>query len=303
MPRLLFIWNPTSRKLRPDCLEPAVGVVREAGWQVELQRTGWATHAVDLAREAANDGFDVVAACGGDGTVNEVVNGLAGSRTALAVIPGGTANVWAKEIGLPLDPLLAARLVVEGERRAVDVGRAGDRRFLLMAGVGFDAHVVERMTPGLKRRLGAASFIALGARELLRYREAPEELTVDDRTVSTPVFWLLLGNTRSYGGAISITNRALVDDGQLDVCVLQHAGVLRFARYGLPMLLGRLNGARGVLWERARTLEVEGVSLPVQVDGEPAGRTPMRFDVEPGALLAIVPPGCRSALFTRGSKL
>jgi len=299
VPKARLVWNPVARRLAASQVEAAVADLRAAGWEIDLRRTESPQHATALAQEAAKAGFDVVAACGGDGTVNEVINGLAGSPTALAVIPGGTANVWAKEVGLPKDPRHATRLIVEGERRTIDVGVAGDRRFLLMAGVGFDAYVVNCVPPALKRRLGAASYLLQGLRELLRYRSAAQTLRLDGRDLATPVFWLVLGNTRSYGGVVRITNRSLVDDGLLDLCVFQEAGVARFARYGLRILAGRHGGSPGTIWERVRTLEVDGPALPVQVDGEPAGSTPMRFRVEPGAVHVIVPAGCRSPLFSR----
>lgn len=298
MPKVRLVWNPLARRLTAPKLEAAVAHLRAAGWEADLRRTEGPRHATALALQAATAGFDVVAACGGDGTVNEVVNGLAGSSTALAVVPGGTANVWAKEVGLPRDPLRAARLIVEGERRTVDVGSAGGRRFLLMAGAGFDAHVVNRVAPTVKQRLGAASYVLQGLRELVRYQGAPQTLHLDGRECATPVFWLVLGNTRSYGGVVRITNRALVDDGLLDLCVFQQPGVFPFAFYGLGILAGRHGGARGTVWERVHVLEVDGPPLPVQVDGEPAGHTPMRFWAEPGALQAIVPARCRSPLFS-----
>lgn len=299
MPKARFVWNPVSRRLDQPRLEAAAAWLQDQGWSVEVRRTQRPLHGIELAAEAARAGFDVVAACGGDGTVNEVVNGLAGSPTALAVLPGGTANVWAKEVGVPWDARRAVRLIVEGERRAIDVGCAGSRRFLLMAGAGFDAHIVEHVGAGLKRALGASSYVAQGFRELLGYRGAEQTLRLDGREVRTPVFWLVLGNTRSYGGAVRITNRSFVDDGLLDLCIFQDPGVLRFALYGVRILSGLQRLSHRVIWERVRTLEIEGTPLPVQVDGELAGETPMRLHVEPGALQAIVPASPRSRLFSR----
>ncbi len=299
MPRARFVWNPVSRRLAQPKLEEAAAWLLDQGWDVEVRRTQHPLHAVELAGEAAAAGVDVVAACGGDGTVNEVVNGLAGSQTALAVLPGGTANVWAKEAGIPRDPRRAVRLIVEGERRAVDVGCAGARRFLLMAGAGFDAHIVGHVSPAVKRALGASSYVTQGFRELLGYRGAEQTLRIDGEEVRSPVFWLVLGNTRSYGGAVRITNQSLVDDGLLDLCVFQDPGVLRFALYGVRILSGLQRLSHRVIWRRVRRIEIEGPPLPVQVDGELAGETPMCFRIEPGALHAIVPAGSRRALFSR----
>src|SRR5207247_1264597 len=116
----------------------ASDVWRDHGWTVDIQPTLEPGDGTRIAREAAAQGYDVVVAAGGDGTVNEVVNGLAGTETALAALPIGTVNVWVRELGLPLHPRAAAEALLGAQVRAIDLGRAGDRYFLLMAGVGFD---------------------------------------------------------------------------------------------------------------------------------------------------------------------
>jgi diacylglycerol kinase (ATP) len=128
--RAVFIVNPVARGIPSSAkLEMAAAWLESQGWEPTIEPTGARGHATALAREAAESGCDVVVGCGGDGTVNEIVNGLAGSETALAVIRGGTANVWAKEAGIPRDPLAAVRLVSEGRRRRMDLGVVeGDAR-------------------------------------------------------------------------------------------------------------------------------------------------------------------------------
>src|SRR5262245_17261226 len=128
MPRALIIRNPASRRqLSSAQFEAAAGILRSAGWDVTTSITERAGHATDVAREAAAQLIDVIVANGGDGTINAIVNGLAGSEAALAVLPGGTANVWAKEAGIPKDPAKAMRIVLEGERKRVDLGIANGR--------------------------------------------------------------------------------------------------------------------------------------------------------------------------------
>src|SRR5437588_6434197 len=147
----VLIHNPVSRAAASrDRLEDAVAAAHAAGWSVTIVPTDGPAHATAIARDAAAAGSDVIIVSGGDGTINEAVNGIAGTETALAVLPGGTANVWAKEIGVRKDPLAAMRQMLTGERRRIDLGRAGDRYFLLMAGIGLDGAVVARMTPGFK---------------------------------------------------------------------------------------------------------------------------------------------------------
>ena len=267
------------------------------GWETSLETTAAPGHATELARVAAQRGLDAVVACGGDGTVHEVANGLAGSPTALAVVPGGTANVWAKEARLPRRPAAAVRLLAEGETRTIDLGRAGDRYFLLMAGVGFDAAIVRRVSGALKRRLGAASYLLHGLRLGLTYRAAPAELLVDEEQQPGKVYWLLLGNTRNYAGLLNITDQALADDGELDLCLLRTGGLPKLAWLVAWVLLRRHHRRAGVLYRRVASLEVRTPGLPVQVDGEYLTETPLRFEVAQGALQVVVPRGLRSPLF------
>jgi len=261
--------------------------------------------ATKLARRAASSGSSVVVACGGDGTIHEVVNGLAGSDATLAVIPGGTANVWAKDARLPRDPLEAANVIDGGRRRRVDLGliewapprwarpdRGAEKRyFLLMAGVGLDAHVVARVSQGWKRRLGAAAYVLTAAREALFYKSRPVELELDGRErLNLRLGWMLAGNTRCYGGVTHVTSRALVDDGLLELLIFRGYDLLRATGYGLATLAGWHHGAPGVAYRQAAEIDVAGPSaLPVQADGEFVGYTPLKLKVVPGALQVLVP--------------
>ncbi len=268
-----------------------------SGWETSLEVTEGPGHATELARAAAGRALDAAVACGGDGTVNEVANGLVRSPTALAVVRGGTANVWAKEAHLPKSIDAAVRVVEDGETRTIDLGRAGDRYFLLMSGVGFDAAIVRAVADGLKRQLGAAAYLVSGLRLGLTYGARETDLLADGEPLSGPLYWLLLGNTRNYAGVIDLTHRALVDDGELDLLVLRRGGLLRLG-WLLPWaLLRRHDGRAHVVYRRVTSLEVRTPGLPVQVDGEYLTETPMRFEAASAALRVLVPRGLRSGLF------
>lgn len=295
--RALLIVNPAARGA------PPIGKLRAAaealnGWETSLNETSAAGDATDMAREAARMGIDVVVACGGDGTVNEVANGLAGSETALAAVRGGTANVWAKEIGLPKDPAKAIGLLPNGDRRTVDLGLAGDRYFLLMAGIGFDASIVQRVSSSLKRRLGAIAYAIPAIGRAFGHRAVEADLVVDGEPKPSPLYWLLLGNTRNYGGVLGLTHMARTDDGLLDVCLLQHGGPPRLAWLALWALFKRHQHRAEVVYEKVRSLDVQTPGLPVQIDGEYLGETPMTFSVAPGALHVIVPHGSENPMFS-----
>lgn len=294
----LLIRNPVARHALsgPD-LARALAVAREAGWHIECVETDACGHATELARAAASRGIDVVIVHGGDGTINEAANGLAGTQTALAGMRGGTANIWVKEIRLPKGPEQAMRAIVSGERRRVDLGRAGGRYFLLMCGLGIDAAIVPRVSARLKRRIGALAYIIAGVSVALRTRPWPVRMTVDETGSETPLYFAVIGNTRSYGGVVNIAHRALVDDAALDLVLMRRGGVLRLLRDSLLLLLRRHDHSPNVRYTRARTIEIATPGVPVQLDGEAHGATPMRFEVAPLALTVIVPRGLRSPLF------
>jgi YegS/Rv2252/BmrU family lipid kinase len=302
--RALLIYNPAARGApKLDRLRAAAGGV--AGWEIAIELTSASGHATELARRAVRDGLEAVIACGGDGTVNEVANGLAGSTTALAVVRGGTANVWAKEIHAPKNPARALRLLAEGETRTIDLGRAtwsasggGERHFVCMAGVGFDAAIVRELAGGLKRRFGAASYIMAGFRRALRYRAVDAELVADNETLSCRLYWLTLGNTRNYGGVLNLAHMAKADDAKLELLVLGRGGVLRFAWLAVQVLLKRHHRRPDIVYRSVSSVDVRTAGLPVQIDGEYLGETPLRFAVAPGALRVIVPAGLKSPLFS-----
>jgi YegS/Rv2252/BmrU family lipid kinase len=296
--RALAIYNPVARGAPPVARLRAAAESLD-GWEVSLQETGHAGHATALAREAAQRGLDAVVACGGDGTVNEVANGLAHSQTALAVVRGGTANVWAKEARLPKKVDAAVGLLAEGETRTIDLGLARERYFLLMAGVGFDAAIVREVSSTLKRRIGAAAYLLHGIQRAITYRTRQAELTADGVSMPDGLYWLLLGNTRSYAGVLNVTHLAQADDGRLDLCLLRKGGLLRLAWLAPWVLLGRHQKRPEVLYQRLTSFEIATAGLPVQVDGEYLGETPMRFEVAPAALRVIVPRALKSALFAR----
>ncbi len=295
--RALLIYNPVARGApKLDRLRAAAGGV--AGWEIIVEATTVPGHATQLAKRAAAEGYDAAIACGGDGTVNEVANGLASRTTALAVVRGGTANVWAKETGVPKNAAKALRVLSDGETRTVDLGRVGERYFLLMAGVGFDAAIVRALSGGVKKRFGAAAYIIAGLRSSFSYRTSPARLDFDGETLETSLYWLMVGNTRNYGGVLNITPMAKADDGRLEALLLQRGGWLRLT-WLLPwVLLKRHHRRAHVLHRSVTAAEVLTAGFPVQIDGEYLGETPVRIEVAPGALRVIVPRGLKSPLFS-----
>lgn len=293
--RARLIANPAARTLPSrDRLATAPAWLRLHGWEADSFVSNDSAHTTELAREAAELGYDVVIAAGGDGTVNEVVNGIANSHTALAVIPGGTGNVWTREMGTPWHPGSVAATLERGRRVRVDLGLAGERYFLLMASVGIDSQVVAIVESGSKARLGRGAYISRGLKEVLRYRGVQAEITADGDTWQMPLFLALVGNTRSYGGMISISHEASATDGMLDLVAYQAGGLGRFALDLVRTAIHRHLGWGGARYKRVREAFIRtDPPLPVQVDGEVIGETPMRFSIVPRALDVIIPASSR----------
>jgi diacylglycerol kinase (ATP) len=306
MPTAMVIINPVSPHLPPRRdLRDALSWLREQGWEADRVVTRCPGDATALACAAAQQGRSLVVVCGGDGTISEAANGLAGSDTALAVIPAGTANVWAKEVGIPRRPLAALEVAVHGQARRIDLGLASgsageeERYFLLMAGLGLDGRIAAALPLGVKRYLGATTYAVSAVRESLRYRGRPVTLLFDGAPVRTRLLMMIVGNTRNYAGVTQITRRAYADDGLLDVCVFSGLDTLDIILQTLRVIAGAHLRSASVLQRRVRRLEVRSdTPLPVQLDGDFCPAYPTAFQVAPAALTVMVPPH-RLPLFRR----
>ena len=300
MKKASIIFNPFARNAPAlERLRTAGGAFRPDGWEVEVLRTEALLHAVSLAGEAADRGSEVVFACGGDGTVNEVVNGLAGKQAALGIIRGGTGNVFGKEVHVPRHFAEALNVLIDGEDYLFDIGQAGDRYFLLMAGIGFDGSVVRRVPTGPKRFLGTTSYVIWGAAEAVRFQSRQVDLLVDGKPEDIELYWLLVANTRSYGGVVDVASTAIADDGLFDAYAFAGRGLPWMLMTGSRIALRRHHGAPGVHFHRAAKIEIVTPGMDVQADGEYFGQTPMAFAIVPRALTVRLPRGGARRLMSR----
>ena len=284
------------------------------GWDVDVRASEAEMHAAALAREAAAAGSQVVFACGGDGTLNEVINGLVGTPARLAVLRGGTGNVFGKEVRVPRKLEAALEVIDRGREYRFDLGYAegegvagtsalGRKRryFLLMAGAGFDGAVVRRVPKRPKRLLGTASYVIWGAAEALRFKSREVSLVLDGQRRTDPrLYWLLLGNTRSYGGVADVALKAIADDGLLDVYMFAGGGIPWIIATGARIALKRHQHARGVDYACARSLTIETPGLQVQADGEYFGESPMTLGVETRVLPVLLFPGAPERIIRGG---
>ncbi len=222
--RALLVTNPKAGQGGVD-LTDAMTVLQSNGWDVTVRQKLHGDMAIDLASQAVEQGFNVIVDCGGDGTLSEIVNGVAGTDIAIGTLPGGTANVWAHEMGISEKLPQAAMQLVTATRRRVDIGHVDvngkhGTYFLLMAGLGIDAAVMARVNKKLKNRIGklAIGMAAIGA--LSDVTVAPVHVELDGANWHGKVSQIVIGNTRRYGGDASMTPEAYANDGQLDVCLI-----------------------------------------------------------------------------------
>lgn len=297
----VVIANPTSGSYSHYArqLEETLDHLRRSGWRIELRLTKEAGDARQHAREAVAQQVNVVIAAGGDGTINEVIQELAGSETALGVLPFGTVNVWAREMNIPLDSAGAGAVLLDGKKQRVDLGKVNDRYFLLMVGIGLDAVIAQAVEKKPIKRLGVLGYLLVGAWLGLGFESFRAYLTIDGRLLRRNALQIVVGNTQLYGGAIKYTWQAKCDDGLLDVCVVRRRSMLGRLMVMWDFLFHREQRQQWVSYERCKTLELHTRKpVAMQVDGDPSGYTPARFTIVPGALKVIVPRQTATGLFT-----
>jgi len=303
-----LIYNPTAGPWDVRrALKRVRSYLRRRGWSVGLQLTKKAGDATTLARAAAQAGYDVVVVAGGDGTINEAVNGLVGTRTALGVLPVGTGNMWAKQLGIPTytltNPLRlreAAAYLAEGSIHRVDVGQANNRYFLCWAGIGLDAQVTTEMEPRKRRtkRLGVLPYVVAAVTVARDFQGVRTRVSLDGDIVRGRTLLILVSNIQQYIGMLNVAREARMDDGLLDVFVFKGMGLQYAARHLLKIVSRRHLQDPKVVHRQARRIEVwTEWAIPVQVDGDPIGATPITLKVVPRALSVLVPPSAPRSLF------
>jgi diacylglycerol kinase (ATP) len=317
-----LIYNPSGGQVvvRHE-LDNVAAFLNRYGWSLTLRETSKPLEATELARHAANRGARVVIAAGGDGTVNEVANGLVNTDAALGVLPVGTSNSWALQMGIPaLNPKLpgtpvvkmiatleeriarplpanyyrkvlldAARVLVERHTVAVDMGELSGRYFLMWAGIGFDAASAKSVSLKEKRALGSWAYVLSTVKSAYRYSGTDVRLNLDGKVVKVDTPFIVVSNIQLYGGMVEIGAKACVNDAKLDVCIFKGDGFFTFVQHAMKVLTHRHLQDPKVEYYQCREIVVESAhSLPVHVDGEPFTRTPVAIHTVPSSLKAIV---------------
>jgi len=320
--RAIIIYNPASGRRkggRQREIELARDELRDAGIQTELAATSCAGNGIELARQASAT-TDLVIVCGGDGTINEVANGLALSQTPMAILPAGTANVLAKELGVPRNIRAAAHMIPGARYRRIALGAidylapvnaseaaasssAGAefdddsdvavptvRYFVCVAGAGPDGALVRGVHAGVKHRTGQAAYWLEGFRQLALYRFPAFQ--VDDGSGTRQARLLVIGRTKHYGGPFRITTEAGLDQDSFELMAINSRNPLRYLMWLASLYLERLRSDPRIRFWKAREftcIAENGVAVHAQADGEPIGGLPLRFRVVSDALTLCVP--------------
>lgn len=284
-------------------IEEAARILNAAGIRTELAPTTGRGSATGIARHAVAQNRELVIACGGDGTVNEVINGLAGSSVPMALLPAGTANILAKELGIPWNIPAAARMIPTSNMRRIALGSVmnasaegrveesqGCRYFLCVAGAGPDGAMVQAVDPELKDRAGIMAFWAEGVRQLIKYSFPRMSISRAQSNLSATL--IVVGRTANYGGPFRITSGASLFEDDFEIVAYTTGSRFRYL-VALPALLfGQLRKMKGIFAWKTREvtcLPANGQTIYAQVDGEPVGTLPLHFRIVPDALTLVVP--------------
>ncbi len=287
-----MIFNPVAGRRRRRRVNRFIAACAAGGAKVDLHQTSGPGDAQSVASRASHGAYDAVVAAGGDGTVNETINGMmldeARPALPLGILPLGTANVLAHELALPRDPEQAARVVLAGGRRRVALGVANGRHFALMTGVGFDAAVVAAVDPGWKRLLHQGAYVLASLQTLRRFPFPTYRVTVEGKTFAARS--LIACKARHYGGPFVLAPKADLTVPSFQMLLFERGGILATCRYGLDLLCGRLSRARGVRLLEAAEVLIEGPEGdPVQSDGELITHLPLSLAIAKTPLDILVP--------------
>jgi diacylglycerol kinase (ATP) len=282
----IVILNPAARSERARRWHERVQEMTEGAVICATSRCG---DAESIARRAAAEGFETIVAAGGDGTINEVVNGIAGTEAALGLLPMGTMNVFALELGIPASNLGRCWEIIQKQNtRLIDMPRANNKHFVQLAGVGLDAQVVKETSRAFKRSFGPLSYLVSAAQ--IAGRRPPRLRIESANAVTGEGSFVLVGNGRLYGGPFPFFKNAVIDDGLLDVVIFKQLGYLEIIKYLQNVVFSsaiRLPEVEYFQTERLRVTSDENV--PVEIDGELIGECPVEFQMLKQKLRVLVP--------------
>ena len=286
MKNTVIIFNPAARGARTQRLRTQLEKLARGTTLCATSHAGEAEH---LARNAAEEGYERIVAAGGDGTINEIVNGIAGHNVTLGLLPLGTMNVFATELGLPVNDLARCWKIIQRNRTYnVDLPRANRKHFVQLAGVGLDAQAVKETSRAFKRNFGPLSYLISAVQ--IASRTPPVLRIESEDAISGEGSFVLVGNGRLYGGRFPFFKQAVMNDGLLDVIVFKRLGYVDIIRYLQDVVFTPQISSPEVEYFQTRRLRVSSEeSVPVEIDGELVGNCPVEFKIRAGGLRVVTP--------------
>ena len=283
----IVILNPTAGS--PEHIRSWQDRAESLAGDCPLRVTSHSGEAEALARRAVEEGFARIVAAGGDGTVSQVANGLAGSNAILGVLPMGSVNVFAMELGLPLHNLQRCWDIIEDTNlRLIDMPSANEKYFVQLAGVGLDAQVVKETSLAFKRSFGPLSYLISAAQ--IAARQPPKLFIESEHTSVEEGSFVLVGNGRLYGGPFPFFKQAVIDDGLFDVVVFKRLGYLEIIRYLQDVVFSADIKVPEIEYFQTRQLRITSEQdVPLELDGELAGNCPVDFRIRTRALRVLAP--------------
>jgi len=284
--KALFIVNPKCRGLKKlQSFDRLKDIFLDKKIDLEIYETFSSGDATKKADTEKNN-YDLIIAGGGDGTINEVINGIANSKTQFGIIPLGTENVLAQELKISLDPKKALLNILNGSSHKVDLGKANGRYFILMAGIGFDAYVASEVEPVLKELLGSAAYHLTAIQKVFEYSHTKLNIEADGKKYEG--YFVVVGNVKLYGGKIKLTYHAAIDDGYVDLCIFQKKDVFSIIRYLFGATVQMHHLMPDVEYFKAKKIKITAEEpVLVHTDCEIIGKTPVEIEVCPKALNMI----------------
>jgi len=293
--RIELIVNPLAGGKKVETYLPIIREILGTGNSLSFAVTREKNSAFREAQKASQEDYDLIVVCGGDGTLNEVINGVVSSNNSIPIgfVPCGTSNIYALSAGIPFDPVLACEIVLEKHMKKIDVGKVGTgdsiRYFVSMAGIGYDASVIQSLKPSLVRTIGGIpAHLATGMFKLAKYRGTELSIKLDGHPCRG--YQVIISNGNFYGISSKIAPEADMSDGYLDIILFKNGRRIDILRYVLGIVRERHLFFKDVEYTKARKIEIDAPEeVWVQVDGESMGTLPQMFEVYPQAIQVILP--------------
>jgi len=282
-------WNKINKSNTiQDQINSVINFFEDHGCKIDYAITKKKGDATRFAKKASSEAVDTIIAMGGDGTINEVVNGMIHSKSKLGVIPYGTANVFGLSFNLPTRLKNACNVILNGQSKSIDLGSINGHYFVCMAGVGFDAYIIKKADKALKKTIGALSYVVLAMLEYYRYKFHPIVIKVDDDPTPKKGYFMIICNTKYYGGKFVISDKTDPADGLLDICLIKDQGFFTAIKCSVQLALGKIK--KGPMVEKFQCKKVHIRAFGrhrMHCDAEYIGHTPAKVIIHPNALRII----------------